>query len=66
MPGLQVLNGRYGPYLAYKAEGAKKAVNYRLPKTIEPEKLTLDEAREIMEKQDAAPKRTTTRRRTSK
>ena len=55
MPGLQVLNGRYGPYMAYKPEGAKKAVNYRLPKTQDPTKLTFEEARKLMEAQDAAP-----------
>ena len=33
MPGLEVINGRFGPYLAYKPEGAKKAVNYKIPKT---------------------------------
>lgn len=49
MPGLSVLNGRYGPYLAYK-EGRKKAQNFRLPKGIVPENITLEEAKAIMEK----------------
>ena len=49
MPGLSVLNGRYGPYLAMK-EGKKKAVNYRLPKGTDPESLTFEEAKKIMEK----------------
>ncbi len=57
MPGLQMLNGRFGPYLAYKPEGARKAVNYKLPKDVEPVELTLEEAKDIMEKQDAAPKK---------
>jgi len=45
MPGLQVLNGRYGPYMAYKAEDAKKAVNYKLPKGTDPQTLTFEEAK---------------------
>lgn len=55
MPGLEVLNGRFGPYIAYKKEGARKAVNYKIPKGIEPASLSLEEVKEIMEKQDAAP-----------
>ena len=57
MPGLEVLNGRYGPYMAYKPEGAKKAVNYKIPKTTDAATLTLDEAKKLMEAQDAAPKK---------
>ena len=56
MPGMQVLNGRYGPYLAYKPEGAKKAVNYKIPKDTDPAALTLEEAKALIEAQDAAPK----------
>ena len=55
MPGLEVLNGRFGPYIAYKKEGAKKATNYKIPKGTDPATLTLDEIKELMEKQDAAP-----------
>lgn len=55
MPGLEVLNGRFGPYIAYKKEGAKKATNYKIPKGTDPAALTLDEIKELMEKQDAAP-----------
>ncbi len=62
MPGLQVLNGRYGPYMAYKPAGAKKAVNYRLPKTQDPTKLTFEEAKKLMEAQDAAPAKPRRRR----
>ncbi|MDE6009135.1 MAG: DNA topoisomerase I, partial [Muribaculaceae bacterium] len=58
MPGLEVLNGRYGPYLAYKPEGARKAVNYKIPKTTDAASLSLDDAKKLMEAQDAAPKRT--------
>jgi len=55
MPGLQVLNGRFGPYIAYKPEGAKKVVNYKLPKGTDASALTLEDAKRIMEEQDAAP-----------
>ncbi len=57
MPGLRIINGRYGIYLAYKPEGAKKATNYKLPKDTDPAALSLDEAKKIMEA--PAPKRTT-------
>ena len=56
LPGVEVLNGRYGPYIAYKKEGARKAVNYKIPKGTDPKELTADEVRDLMEKQDAAPK----------
>ncbi len=38
-----VLNGRYGPYIAYKGK------NYRIPKGKTPESLTLEECRGIVE-----------------
>ncbi|MFI3330895.1 MAG: type I DNA topoisomerase [Rikenellaceae bacterium] len=41
-PELQVLNGRYGPYIAY--QGA----NYRIPKGTEPESLSLEQCKEII------------------
>ena len=59
MPGLEVLNGRYGPYLAYKPEGARKATNYKIPKTTDASSLTFEEAQKLMESQSSAPKRTT-------
>lgn len=48
-PDLQVLNGRYGPYIAYKG------TNYRLPKNLHAQaaELTYDTCKEIIEK---APK----------
>lgn len=61
MPGLEVINGRFGPYLAYKPEGAKKAVNYKIPKSTDAAALTFEEARKLMEAQDAAPKKTSRR-----
>ena len=65
IPGLQVLNGRFGIYMAYKPEGAKKAVNYKLPKDTDGYALTAQEAREIMEKQDASPAKPRARRKKS-
>jgi DNA topoisomerase-1 len=49
---VQLLNGRWGPYLKI----GKK--NFKLPKDVEPEKLTLEECMEISENQ---PKKTTKR-----
>lgn len=43
-PGLQVLNGRYGPYIAFSGK------NYRIPKSNVPEELTLEQCREIIAK----------------
>ena len=57
MPGLEVLNGRFGPYLAYKPAGAKKAVNYKIPKGTKPDDLTFDEAKKLMESQGAESKK---------
>ncbi len=42
-PEMEILNGRFGPYIAYKGK------NYRIPKTVVmPEKLTLEECRTII------------------
>ena len=47
-PDLQILNGRYGIYIAYKK------ANYKIPKTVEnPAELTLEQAREIIASQPA-------------
>ena len=43
-PGLPVLNGRYGPYIAFDGK------NYRIPKGQEPEGLTLEACRAIIAK----------------
>ena len=50
-PGLQILNGRYGPYISYNRK------NYRIPKGKKPEELTLVECRQIIEKADAKSKK---------
>lgn len=56
MPGLEILNGRFGPYIAYKKEGARKATNYKIPKGTDPASLTLEEVKAIMETPAAASK----------
>lgn len=56
LPGVEVLNGRFGPYVAYKKEGARKAVNYKIPKGTDAASLTADDVRKLMADQDAAPK----------
>ncbi len=54
-PGLEIVNGRFGVYIAYKPQGAKKAKNYKIPKGTDASALTLDEVRRMMEEQDKAP-----------
>ena len=58
-PELEVLNGRYGPYIAYKGN------NSRLPKTLaeRAKELTLEECMTVVKEQDEKPK-TTARKRT--
>ncbi len=50
-PGLQVLNGRYGPYIAFNKK------NYKIPKNKKPEELSLKECMEIIEKTPDKPSR---------
>ncbi|MCM1355187.1 MAG: type I DNA topoisomerase [Staphylococcus sp.] len=51
-PDIQILNGRYGVYIACKKS------NYKIPKTVtNPADLTLEEVKTIIEQQDNAPKR---------
>ncbi len=55
-PDMQILNGRYGIYIAYKGS------NYKIPKTVtDPAALTLEECRAIVENQDNKPKRSVRR-----
>lgn len=42
---IQILNGRYGPYIAFQGN------NYRLPKDLVPNELTLQQCKEIIESQ---------------
>lgn len=58
-PDLQILNGRYGIYIAYKKQ------NFKIPKTVEdPSKLTLEECRKIIEEQPQKPKKAAASRKT--
>ena len=50
-PDLQILNGRYGPYISYKKK------NYRIPRNRKPEELSLEDCREIIAKADARAKK---------
>lgn len=55
-PELEILNGRFGPYIAYKGK------NYRIPKSTKPEELTLEACLKLIEstaEKPAAKKRTT-------
>lgn len=44
-PELEILNGRYGPYISYKGN------NYKIPKDIIPQDLNLDACKEIIKLQ---------------
>lgn len=57
-PELQILNGRFGAYIAYKKS------NYKIPKGIEPISLTLEQCMKIIE--DTPEKKTTKKRTTRK
>lgn len=70
-PGLQVLNGRYGPYIAFEKK------NYKIPKTQKPEELTLEMCKQLIEeaqkggdkketKKAPAAKKTTAKKTTTK
>ena len=45
-PDLQVLNGRYGPYIAFNKS------NYKIPKSKQPGELTLDDCRQLIAEAD--------------
>ena len=57
---LQVLNGRFGPYIAYNGS------NYKLPKSVTPAELTEEECMEIINKQQEGGKTQPKRRYTKK
>lgn len=49
-PDMEILNGRFGPYISYQS------ANYRLPKTIsKPEELTFEECKKIIEEAGEKP-----------
>ena len=54
-PEIEVMNGRYGAYIAYQGS------NYKIPKSVDPSALTAEECQEIIRKQiektGSAPKR---------
>lgn len=56
-PEIEILNGRFGPYIAYLPQGAKKKINYKIPKGTDPKSLTLADVEALIEQQDAAPKK---------
>ena len=42
-PDMQILKGRFGPYISYQKK------NYKIPKNINPEEITLEQCRSIIE-----------------
>lgn len=50
-PEIQILNGRWGPYIKFGKD------NFKIPKGMEPENLTFTEVTEIIEKQPDTTKR---------
>ena len=52
-PLVQVLNGRYGPFIQVSVEQGKKTkkVNVKIPKDLEPKELTREKCLELMENQ---------------
>lgn len=69
-PEIRVLNGHWGPYISYEKQ------NYKIPKTTDPESLSLDDCLKIIEKgpsksrrgakTKAAPKKTTAKKTATK
>lgn len=55
-PDLMVLNGRYGPYIAYRKQ------NFKIPKDKQAQDLTLEDCRKIIEDAGTAPKKGSSRR----
>ena len=61
-PEIEILNGRFGPYFTFLPAGAKKKVNYKIPKGTDPKALSYEDVQKLMEQQDAAPKKKVGRR----
>ena len=55
-PEMQIINGRYGAYIAYNKS------NYKLPKGVVAEELTLDDCKKIIAEQGDKPAKKTARR----
>lgn len=58
--GVQILNGRFGPYISYEK------TNYKIPKTQKAEELTLEQCMELIEKQGVKKKTGGTKKATAK
>ena len=59
-PDLQIINGRYGAYIAYNKK------NYKLPKGAVAEELSLEDCKKIIAEQDEKPSKKTPKKRTTK
>lgn len=58
---IQILNGRYGPYISFEKK------NYKIPKSIDPKEITEEKAKELIEAQSkAGEKKKTSGRKTKK
>ncbi|MBR3014408.1 MAG: hypothetical protein IKH69_05235, partial [Bacteroidaceae bacterium] len=55
-PELEIMNGRFGPYIAYQGN------NYKIAKGTDPLTLTLEQCKEIISQEEAKPKAATTKR----
>ena len=58
--GVQILNGRFGPYISYNK------TNYKIPKTENALELTLDKCMELIEKESEKKKKSTTKTKRTK
>ncbi|MDE6451834.1 MAG: DNA topoisomerase I, partial [Odoribacter sp.] len=58
--GVQILNGRFGPYIAYEK------ANYKIPKTLKAEELTLEKCMELIEKEKTKKKKEPAKKKTVK
>lgn len=58
--GVQILNGRFGPYISFEK------ANYKIPKTQKAEELTLEQCMELIEKQGVKKKTGSTKKATAK
>lgn len=59
-PQLEILNGRYGPYIAYQGK------NYKIPKELVPQEMTLEACMEVIKQQSAKASASPRARRTAK
>lgn len=57
--GVQILNGRFGPYISYNKS------NYKIPKTLKAEELSLEKCMELIEKEGTKKKTTGSRKATT-